>query len=431
MPDEQADVVIIGAGIAGCASAYYLSKRGVKVVVVEKGDTGDEQSSRAWGFVRQQARSSRELPVMMACNKIWHDISRELNADLEWVQAGALVVANDEETMEKVRNWVEVSREHELETKLLTEREIKELVPSMEGSWLGGMYTPSDGHAEPRKVTSAFARAAQENGVVFRTRCAVEGIDVANGKVTAVITEKGIIKTPVAVCAAGAWSQKVARMVGLRLPYRVVRASVLETEPAKHLTKIGVLGPGIAFRQRPSGSFYVAPGPGGTDYDVDLDTFRDIRLFLPNFRRNRDLFKVHVGMELIKDVLRSIPGSPSRRHPFAHTVGVEPKPNRKVLDIAIRNFRRLFPSLASLGIQRYWSGRIEATPDAIPVMGEVDGLQGFIFATGFSGRGFGMGPIAGLLTSELIVDGKPSLDIRNMRHSRFREGDLDKTKAVV
>ena len=136
-------------------------------------------------------------------------------------------------------------------------------------------------------------------------------------------------------------------------------------------------------------------------------------------------------MELIKDVLRSIPGSPARRHPFSHTVGVEPKPNRKVLDIALRNFRRLFPSLASLGIQRYWSGRIEATPDAIPVMGEVDGLQGFIFATGFSGRGFGMGPIAGLLTSELIVDGKPSLDIRNMRHSRFREGDLDKTKAVV
>ncbi|MCH9037512.1 MAG: FAD-binding oxidoreductase, partial [Chloroflexi bacterium] len=86
MSDEQADVVIIGAGIAGCASAYYLSKRGVKVVVVEKGDTGDEQSSRAWGFVRQQARSSRELPVMMACNKIWHDLSRELNADLEWVQ---------------------------------------------------------------------------------------------------------------------------------------------------------------------------------------------------------------------------------------------------------------------------------------------------------------------------------------------------------
>ncbi|MFQ5872228.1 MAG: NAD(P)/FAD-dependent oxidoreductase [Dehalococcoidia bacterium] len=431
MTTERADVVVIGAGIAGCATAYYLAKRGVNVVVLEKGSIGDEQSSRAWGFVRQQARSPRELPLMMTCSKIWGNLSQELNTDLEWVQGGALAVAGDEQTMERIRQWADVSKDFGLDTKILSGREIKELIPVMEGPWLGGMYTASDGHAEPGKVTNAFARAAQENGAVFRTNCAAEGIDVTNNKITGVLTEKGTITTPVVVCAAGAWSHKVARMVGLSLPYRVVRASVVETQPTEHLTRIALVGPGVAFRQRPTGSFYVAPGPGGTDYDVNLDTFRDIRFFLPNFRRNRKLFRIHVGTELIKDVLRSMPGSSARRHPFAHTVGVEPKPNRKFLDRAIGNFRGLFPSLASLGVQRYWAGRIDATPDAIPVLGEVDRPKGFIFATGFSGRGFGMGPITGLLVSELIVDGRPSLDIHNMRHSRFREGDLDKAKAVI
>ncbi len=431
MTDEHADVVVIGAGIAGCATAYYLAKRGARVVVLEKGNIGDEQSSRAWGFVRQQARSPRELPLMMACNKIWGGLSKELNADLEWVQGGALAVAGDEETLERIRKWTDISRGHGLDTRLLSGREIKELIPAMDGPWLGGMYTASDGHAEPRKVMSALARAAQENGAVFRTHCAAEGIDVTNNQVAAVITEKGIITTPAVVCAAGAWSHKVVRMVGLSLPYRVVRASVVETEPTDTLTKIALVGSGIAFRQRPTGSFYVAPGPGGTDYDVNLDTFRDIRLFLPNFRKNRKLFRVHVGRELLKDLLRGLPGSSAKRHPFAHTVGVEPKPNRVFLDRALGTFRGLFPSLGSLGVQRYWAGQIDATPDAIPVLGGVDRPKGFIFATGFSGRGFGMGPIAGLLMSELIVDGRPSLDIHNMRHSRFREGDLDRVEAVI
>lgn len=431
MRDEYADVVVIGAGIAGCATAYYLSKSGMKVVILEKGDIGDEQSSRAWGFVRQQARSARELPLMMACNRIWRTLSQELNAELEWVQDGALAVADDEQSMERIRQWTILSGEFGLETKLLSRREIKELIPAMDGPWVGGMYTASDGHAEPRKVTSAFARAARENGVVFRTRCAAEGIDVTNHEITAVATEKGTIATPAVVCAAGAWSHKVARMVGLTLPYRVVRASVVETEPTEPLTGIALLGPDIAFRQRPTGSFYVAPGPGGTDYDIDLDALRDMRLFFPNFKRNRKLFRIHVGRDLIKDVLRRLPGSSAKRHPFAHTVGVEPQPNKKIMDIAIKNFRHLIPSLDSLGIQRYWAGRIDATPDALPVLGEVDRPKGFIFATGFSGRGFGMGPIAGLLMSELIVEGRPSLDIHKMRYSRFREGDLDESKIVL
>ena len=91
MAQEEADVVIIGGGIAGCATAYYLSKRNAKVILLDKGDIADEQSSRAWGFVVGGLRMSpTEIPLMLACNRVWRELSQELNADLEWVQGGLL-----------------------------------------------------------------------------------------------------------------------------------------------------------------------------------------------------------------------------------------------------------------------------------------------------------------------------------------------------
>ncbi len=84
-----------------------------------------------------------------------------------------------------------------------------------------------------------------------------------------------------------------------------------------------------------------------------------------------------------------------------------------------------------MGVQRIWAGRIDATADAVPIMGEVNTPKGFIFATGFSGHGFAMGPIVGKVTSELILDGKSSLDLHPLRYSRFKEGDMDQPKAVL
>ena len=431
MNARTADAVVIGAGIAGCSTAYYLSREGFNVVVVDKGEVGDEQSSRAWGFVRQQARAARELPLMMAGALVWQQMEQELGADVEWTRGGSLTLAGDEEILSRIHVWLKVGEQFGIETRFLTNEDVKELVPAMQGEWLGAMYTPSDGHAQPDKATNAIAVGAREHGARFRTKEAVEDIEVTDGRVSAVVTDKGRIVTRHVVCAAGAWSHKVARMVGLTLPYRMVRASVGQTNPTEPVTDMAVIGPRIAFRQRPSGEFYIAPGPGGTDYDVDLDSFKHVRLFMPNFRRNREMFKVHFGGALIKDILRSLPGAPARRHPFAHTVGVEPEPNRKVIDRALNTFKSLFPDQHYLTIERYWSGRIDATPDALPVLGEARSPKGFYFCTGFSGRGIGIGPVAGKVTAELIADGQPSVDVLPLRHSRFEERDMDMIKAVV
>jgi glycine/D-amino acid oxidase-like deaminating enzyme len=431
MADERADVVVIGGGIVGASCAWFLARRGVSVTLLEKGTIGEEQSSRAWGFVRQQGRDPAEMPLMIACNNLWRELPAELGVDIEWVQAGNLAVAGDEERMEQFRDWLTVAREFNLDTQILSRQQVLELIPQMQGPYVGGMFTPSDGHAEPLKATVAITDAARKAGATIHIHRAAEGFDVTNGRISAVLTERGPIMTDTVICAAGLRSTRLARMVGVALPQIAVRATVAETTPVDHFTDIGAWTPTVAYRQRrQTGSFYIARG-ATSDHDVDLDSIRFMRLFLPNYLKNRRLFQMHIGRELIKDVLRSLPGSPSRRRPFAHTVGVEPKPNQRTAERSRDGLVTIFPSLAGIGIQRVWAGLIDTTPDAVPVIGEAGSPAGFILATGYSGHGFAMGPITGKLLAELIVDGQSSIDLSEMRFSRFKEGKLASPKNVL
>ncbi len=423
MLPKEADVVVIGGGIVGASVAWEIAKRHGNVVLLEKGQIGFEQSSRAWGFVRQQGRDPSEVPMMMAGNRIWQELQAELGEDIEWVQAGNLKIAYDEERLEELRDWMPVAREFNLETNILTPQQIQDLIPGIQGPIAGGMFTPSDGHAEPTKVAPAIGRAAESEGATVVTYCAADRVEVSGGHVSAVVTEKGTIQTPIVVCAAGGWSKKLARTAGISLPQIQVRNTAAETTSAPPITKLGVWAPDVAFRQRPGGSFYIARG-GRSDYDVTTESFRNTRLFAGNYLKNRSMFNLRVGGELVKDVMRMLPGSSAREHPFAHTVDVEPEPNLETAWKSLEGLKTMFPSLQDVGIKRVFAGLIDSTPDAVPVMGEVAEPRGFFFATGFSGHGFALGPIVGRIMAELILDGSTEFDLHPMRFSRFKEGDL-------
>lgn len=428
--ERESDVVIVGGGIVGCAAAYYLARRGVQVLLVERGEVAGEQSGKNWGFVRQQGRDPLEVPLMVESNKIWRGLERELGADIEWVQGGNLALAVDEERMALFEQWLPIARQFGLDTKVLRGTEVADLIPGMQGSWAGGLYTPRDGHAEPAKATDAFRRAAVASGAKTYARCAAVAVLTRDGEVRGVVTEHGEVRTPRVICAAGAWSAKLACPLGLSLPQRWVRATVARTTPAPPITPAGVWGPAVAFRQRRDGSFNLAAG-GATDHDITLDSLRHLRLFLPNYWQNRKLFRFHVGRPLFRDLAALAPWSAARRRPFVHDRDMETPPNQAKVRRSLEEFLRLFPSLRGLAIERSWAGYIDVTPDALPVLGEVANPRGFIFATGFSGHGFAMGPIVGRLVAELIVDGKPSLDIHGFRFSRFAEGAVGKPRSVL
>ena len=430
MQESRADVVVIGGGIVGCATAYYLAQRGIDVALVEKGEIADEQSSRAWGFVRQQGRDPAEMPLAIASNAIWRGLEAELGTDIEWVQGGNLALAGDEARLANLRNWLAVAKDFGLETRVLSRSEVLNLVPTMTGAHLGGMYTPSDGHAEPRKAPVALAEGARRAGARILTYHAAEAIELTGGRVSAVATDRGTIRTPVVVNAAGARAMRIAQMVKLPLPMLVVRSTVAETTPLPPITTSGVWGQGVAFRQKRDGSCYIAGG-GQSDYDLTLDSFRYLRQFLPNYLKNRRLFRLRVGQESWNDAASLIPGSEARKHPFAGTVGIEPRPNPSNARQSLRGLAKLVPAAQEARLRRTWAGLIDATPDAIPVLGESRRVPGFIFATGFSGHGLALGPIAGKLTAELIADGYPSLDLHHMDYARFAEGRVGKPKSVV
>jgi glycine/D-amino acid oxidase-like deaminating enzyme len=417
---RDADVVVVGGGIVGCATAYYLARRGVRPLLLEQGEVAGQQSGRNWGFVRQQGRDPAEVPLVVEANRIWRGLERELDADVEWIQGGNLALAATDDRLALFEQWLEVARQFGLDTRLLSGQEVAALLPGMAATWRGGLYTPSDGHAEPARATEAFRLAAVRLGADVRARCAALRIETAGGAVSGVLTEAGPVRTGTVVCAAGAWSSRLVRGLGVDLPQRWVRATVARTTPAPPVTRAGVWGPAVAFRQRRDGTLNLAAG-GAADHDVTLDSLRHIRLFLPNYWRNRALFRFHVGRPLLRSLGGRLPGTAARRRPATWDRDLEPRPNPAKVARSLEEFRKLFPAITALGITRSWAGYIDATPDLIPVLGPA-GPRGLVLATGFSGHGFAMGPIAGRLMAELVTDGKTSLDIAAFRPARFAGG---------
>jgi glycine/D-amino acid oxidase-like deaminating enzyme len=427
--ERECDVVVIGGGIVGCATAYHLARRGVRVVLVERSEIAWEQSGRNWGFVRQQGRDPAEVPLMMEANRIWGGLEQELGADVEWVQGGNLALAATPERLGLMEAWLATARAHGLETRMVSPAEIGALVPGLAGRWLGGLYTPSDGHAEPRKATWALAHAARRHGACLYERVAVESVTTAGGAVQGVVTEAGPVRARTVVCAAGAWSGRLLRPLGLSLPQRWVRATVARTTPLPPLTRAGVWGPAVSFRQRRDGTLNIAAA-GAADHDITLASLRHARLFLPNYWRNRRLFRFHVGRPLVRDLAGLLPGSAARRHPATWDRDLGPEPNPAKVRRSLDELRRLFPAIGPVEVTRAWAGYIDATPDAIPVIGEA-GPRGLVVATGFTGHGFALGPIVGRLVAELVLDGKPSLDLWAFRFSRFAEGQAGGPRSVL
>jgi glycine/D-amino acid oxidase-like deaminating enzyme len=205
---------------------------------------------------------------------------------------------------------------------------------------------------------------------------------------------------------------------------------VARTSPAPAVTACAVWGPGVAFRQRRDGRFIIAAG-GALDHDVTLESLHQLRFFLPNYWKNKSMFRFHVGRPLARSLAAALPGSAARRDPLAWDRDLEPVPNPAKVHRSLDELQRVLPALPLLGIARSWAGIIDAAPDLVPVLGEVASPRGFVFATGFSGHGFAMGPIAGRLIAELIVDGKPSLDISGFRYARFAEGAAGKPRNAL
>ncbi|MBV7522185.1 FAD-binding oxidoreductase [Ensifer sp. ENS12] len=421
---QRADVVIIGAGIMGCATAYYLAKQGIKAVVLDKSRIAGQQSTRAWGFVRQQGRDPSEMPLAIASNRLWLDLQGELQTDLGWRQGGCLYVGHDARQMAHYEACLETSRQHGVDTRLLSANDVRALLPGFEAVQVGGLYTPSDGQAEPRLVAPAFARKAADLGARFVEGCGLTGIEVASGKVVAARTERGEIRSDHIICTAGAASWRVLRSLGIALPQHQVRGTVARTSSGPAVSAVACIGGGIGWRQRSDGSFNLA-NDARVDVDVTLGHLRALEWYMGPLLQHYRSFNFKLNGAFLDDIRQRLPKSETRKN--GHPVGVRDPllpANDADMRACLARLKGALPSQRNIQIVERWAGGIDVLPDGIPVLDAPTTPSGLMIATGFCGHGFALGPIVGKTLADWLTTGQPGINLHDLRLSRYAERDV-------
>lgn len=372
----SADVAIIGGGIMGCAAALELRKAGRSVVLLEKGACGAQASGVNAGGVRQQGRDISELPMTRRAAKIWPRLSQLLGEDIEFRQIGHLRLARSESDVEMLEAHAAEVRDYDLHLQLLSGKVVREMFPWLSDRIAGASLALEDGHANPRLVTPAYARAARSRGADIREATPVETAQWT-GQHFEIKAPNLLVKARYLVNAAGAWAGRFLDLFGESAPLKLRTPNLFVTEPVPYfMTKsIAVCGGAVYFRQVERGNVVIGGGPGWGD----LSTERSRN------RADTTLGQFHRATELV-------------------------------------------PELEGLQIIRSWSGLECDVSDMLPIVGFSPKTPNLIHAFGFSGHGFQLGPAIGEIIRELVCEGRSTTPIEAFCVSRF---DAAEPKRVV
>lgn len=425
---KSSDVVVIGGGIIGIMTALFLAKDGISVTVCEKGEVGHEQSGRNWGWVRIMGRDPGEIPLGLESMRLWSEMDKLVGGDTGFTRSGIVYVADTPAALAQHEAWLDHARQYQLDSRLLSSREIESALPGCKRAFAGALFTPSDARAEPQKAVPAMARALRRHGGAVLTRCAVRGIETMAGRVSAVVTERGTIACSQIVLAGGAWSRLFLGNLGIDFPQLKVLGSVLRTEPLNGPPTHAVGGSDFAFRKRQDGGYTIAHR-GASTAEIVPDSFRLFADFLPSLVKQRHELRLRLGSRFLEEARTPRRWSLDEVTPFERTRVLDPAPVASILSEAQANLIKAFPAFAGLKIAQAWGGFVDATPDTVPVIGEVPRLPGFFIASGFSGHGFGIGPGAGRLIADLVKGTTPLIDAKPFRLERFAR--LERTTRAI
>lgn len=370
MTPRDSDVVIVGGGIVGCATALYLARRGIKVILCEKNLCGAMASGVNFGGVRMQGRHPAELPLARRSRALWPHLGEIIGEACEFTVTSHLRLAYDAAGMAEITAYATAAAEHGLEIELLDQSELRKRYPWISQSLAGGSCCAEDGHANPRLVTPAYARAARAAGAEIHEHCEIIKAVHDGDRFILESLDGATMRAERLLNSAGAWGAALAARFGETVPLVAMAPQMVVTEPTDHFIEpvLGVSEIALYLRQIPRGN--VIFGGGGRDGIADTRTGRAI--VLP------------------ENTLAT----------SAMVVG-------------------LIPRLQGLNIIRVWTGIEGYTPDGIPVIGLSRTTPGLFHAFGFSGHGFQLGPAMGEIMGELLASGKTETPIDAFDVGRF------------
>lgn len=370
MTARTTDVVVVGGGITGCAAAYAIAKSGARVTLLEARGIAAMGSGWSLGGVRQSGRHPAELPLALAAVQRWPTLADELGGPTEYRQKGNLRLARTEAEVVRIRALVADQKAAGLDLRFLASTtDVRALAPAISERVLAASFCPTDGHANPALTTRTFATAAARHGAIVREDVACRGLRFDNDRVVGVETSDGPISADRVVVAAGLASPRL--IAPLALPMRATIVNVIQTEPiAPVLDQVfGVANADCAGRQEADGRLRVTTGVEAWHGDAGNWT----------------------------------------------EANLAPRPARVAAMLAHISY--VLAPLQGAQIARTWGGLIDLTPDALPVLDSP--RPGLIVASGFSGHGFGIGPVCGEIAADLALGRTSRFDLAPFRLDRF------------
>lgn len=381
--NETAEAVVIGGGVVGLAVAYNLARRGMDdIVLLEKSYLGSGATGRCGAGIRQQWGTEMNCKLARASMDIFENMEERLKVDQDigLKQQGYLLLAYSEKEMAQFRKNIELQNSLDIPSREVTPEEAEDIVPHLNTEGVvGGAFCPTDGHADPFKVTDAYARAAERLGVDIRTYTPALDIELDScGEVEAVITAEDRISTGRVVNAAGGYSRQIGEMVGLNIPVKSERHEILVTERVEPVQGPMVMSfsYNIYCQQTPKGPFLMGFGDP----------------------EEPDSLNINSSWHFLEEMA----------------------------DKAVN----LLPLLKDLRVVRQWAGLYNITPDRQPIISESKSVSGFYMALGFSGHGFMIAPMTANILADMITGETPGIELE-LDPGRFERGDLILEPSVV
>jgi sarcosine oxidase subunit beta len=377
MSDQTADVVVIGAGIMGAASAFFLRRRGRSVILIERGLVGQQASGVNFGNVRRQGRFLPQLPLAHRSRAIWGRLMELLGEDAEFLPTGHLRLCYNQQQLGVLESYARKARDHGLELELINRNALRVRFPFVGPEAIAASFSPEDGHANPRLAAPAFARAAVRAGARLFENTEIVSIAKAGEDFEVAAVDGRRFRAPAALITAGAWGGLLSQQFGEPAPIVVRGPQMAVTEPLPYRIKpvIGV-----------------------------CSTIEEEVVYLRQVERGNVVFGGG----------RRGPAFPDIRRAY-----VVPRNTQA----QVRQIRRLVPALANVQVIRSWSGIESYLSDDIPIMGPSARVSGLYYAFGFCGHGFQLGPGVGDVMAELIDRDATSTPIEPFHIQRFAVAD--------